>query len=193
MQIKNVNDYIEILCKKYPTVPKSDIKKILNFGWKSVYLHNSYGGDTIIRDKNLWCYCGHLKSNSLKYFTYYIQKLIIKLRVLFKRKKMYWDGYYYFALTEPQYQNYLNQQKKRGRKRKVFNYGNQILYKLEQECRLARYGRKYIFRVPLSVSIGFTHYMPNYTTDRAELVEIRDTLKFKDVLVTNNDYLILNG
>nr|DAD58237.1 MAG TPA: hypothetical protein [Bacteriophage sp.]DAM10009.1 MAG TPA: hypothetical protein [Caudoviricetes sp.]DAO31348.1 MAG TPA: hypothetical protein [Crassvirales sp.]DAK96704.1 MAG TPA: hypothetical protein [Bacteriophage sp.]DAO19116.1 MAG TPA: hypothetical protein [Caudoviricetes sp.] len=30
-----------------------------------------------------------------------------KLRVMYKRKKIKWDGYYYFALTRPQYEAYL--------------------------------------------------------------------------------------
>ena len=37
----------------YPDVPMHDIKKILQFGWKSLYLHNSYGGDTLIKDNDL--------------------------------------------------------------------------------------------------------------------------------------------
>lgn len=75
------------------------MKRILNFSWKSLYLHNSYGGDTFITDKDIWCYIGYLKYDSIKHFLYYIKKLTVKLRVLYKRKKIPWDGYYYFALS----------------------------------------------------------------------------------------------
>ena len=44
-------DYIDTIHDKFPLVPKEDIKKILSFGLKSIYLHNMYGADTIIQDK----------------------------------------------------------------------------------------------------------------------------------------------
>ena len=40
MEIKNMFDYIDMIHDKFPFVPKSDIKKILSFGLKSIYLHN---------------------------------------------------------------------------------------------------------------------------------------------------------
>ena len=61
MQLKEIKDYYESLCEKFPDVPEKDIKRILNYGWKSLYLHNLYGGDTLITDDSLWCYIGHLE------------------------------------------------------------------------------------------------------------------------------------
>ena len=43
--VKYVNDYYEELYKMFPEVPKSDIKRIVNYGWKQIYLINSYGCD----------------------------------------------------------------------------------------------------------------------------------------------------
>ncbi len=186
MQVKTIKDYYEIIYSKFPEVSKQDIKRILNYGWKSLYLHNSYGGDVFLSDKNLWCYIGFLKRNSLQYFAYYKRKLRIKIRVLYRRKKIPWDGYYYFALTEKQYENYLAQMNKRGRKRKKFNYGNIILYKIKEECKVIGSNRKYIFRVPYLSDFGFAFYKPDFTTDKAELIETRDIQKFKDILVSNN-------
>jgi hypothetical protein len=70
-------------------------------------LLNSYGGDLIIKDNDFWSYIGTLTNNSVKYFHYYKNKLTIRMRVLHKRKNIPWDGYYYFALSDDQYQNYL--------------------------------------------------------------------------------------
>lgn len=97
---KSIKDYYDELYSLFPTVSRADINRILNFSWKSLYLHNSYGGDTLVTDRNLWCYIGNLKKDSLKHFYYYIRKLTVKLRVLYKRKKRQWDGYYYFALSD---------------------------------------------------------------------------------------------
>lgn len=188
MELKGVKDYYEEMYQLFPDVPKRDIQRILNFGFKSLYLHNSYGGDTLIQDSNFWCYIGKLRKDSIKHFIYYKNKLATKIRILYKRKKIPWDGYYYFALTENQYQNVLNQQKGKGRKRKHFNYGNQILYKILDECKLRYSNRKYIYRVPFISELGYSFYKENYNTGEAELIETRDVQKFKDILVTNYDY-----
>ena len=121
MAIKNMFDYIDIVHEKFPLVPESDIKKILSFGLKSIYLHNMYGADTIIQDKaknKYLFYIGKLTYDSLKHFYYYIKKMTIKIRILYNKRKIKWDGYYYFGLDEKQYNNYLSQQKGKGKKRK---------------------------------------------------------------------------
>ena len=92
-EIKRISDYYEALYELYPEVPKKDIERILNYGWKSLYLHTVYGGDTLILDKDIWCYIGRLTKDSVKHLHYYIKKLTVKLRVLYKRKKIPYTGY----------------------------------------------------------------------------------------------------
>lgn len=106
---KTIQDYYDQICEEYPNIPRQDIKRILQYGWKSLYLHNSYGGDTLINRNGFWFYCGQLMNDSLKYFEYYKKKMRIKLRIMYKRKRVPWDGYYYFALTQNQYNEYLGQ------------------------------------------------------------------------------------
>ena len=188
MEIKTVKDYYEQLYERFPGVPKKDIQRILNYGWKSLYLHNSYGGDTFIQDKELWCYIGHIKKDSLKYFLYYIKKLSIKLRVLYKRNKIQWDGYYYFALTDQQYEEYIGQKNKRGRPKKNFTFNKVFMYQILDECKIREFGKKYIFRIPYISKVNFKFYVPKLVTDKAELIIKREPLKFKDILVHENKY-----
>lgn len=115
---KTIQDYYEAICAEYPDIPQQDIKRILQYGWKSLYLHNSYGGDTLINRQGFWFYCGQLMNDSLKYFEYYKKKMRIKLRIMYKRKQIPWDGYYYFALTQNQYNEYLEQKIKEDDQRK---------------------------------------------------------------------------
>ena len=69
MQLKEIKDYYESLCEKFPDVSEKDIKKkFWTNGWKSLYLHNLYGGDTLITDDSLWCYIGTLRRDSIKTF-----------------------------------------------------------------------------------------------------------------------------
>lgn len=183
--------YIDLVCNEFPSISKSDISKILNYCWKSIYLHNSYGGDVLLRNKEIWCYIGNLKKNSLAHFYYYIRKLAIKIRVLNKRKKIPWDGYYYFALTVNQYQKYLDQIKPVGRKKRIFNYGAVLLYKIFDDCKLCEHSNRYIFRIPYITEMGLKHFVWDLTTDKAELVLVREPLKFKDILVYEHKYDVL--
>jgi hypothetical protein len=187
MQIKKISDYYKALYELYPEVPKKDIERIMTYGWKLLYLYNIYGGDTLIQDRGIWCYIGRLTKDSVKHFHYYIKKLTIKFRVLYKKKKIPYNGYYYFALSDSQYENFLSQHNKRGRKRKTFQYGNQVLYKILDECRINEYNRRYIFKVPIITDMGFRLYKENFISGEAELVETRDPMKFKDILVNNNE------
>ena len=186
-----IKDYCNQIYQLFPDVPESDIDKILSFAWKSLYLHNSYGGDTLISGKDFWCYIGNLKKNPLDHFFYYIRKLTIKLRVLYKRKKIEWDGYYYFALSDSQYQRYVEQKKQRGRPRKYFKFGTVFIYQILDECKINEYYKRYIFRIPYITHLKSKYFISDLITDKAELILTRDPLKFKDIRVYDNEYEFL--
>lgn len=188
MRLKTIQDYYEQISQEYPNIPLSDIKRILQYGWKSLYLHNSYGGDVLLHRKDFWFYSGRLMNDSIKYFDYYAKKMKIKLRVLYKRKKIKWDGYYYFALTQKQYEDYLSQKNHRGRPRKIFNFGNTVLYKIYDECNIIEHGNIAIFRVKMKYEKGFTIYEENFKTGDSELILLREPLKFEDILLSKYEY-----
>ncbi len=191
MEIKTIKDYYEQLYERFPDVPKKDIQRILNYGWKSLYLNNSYGGDTFIQDRELWCYIGHLKKDPIQYFLYYIKKLSVKLRVLYKRNKIQWDGYYYFALTDKQYEEYISQKNRRGRPKKNFTFTKVFMYQILDECKIREFGKRYIFKIPYISKVNLRFYVPKLVTDKAELIITREPLKFKDILTYNNEYEFL--
>ena len=188
---KTLKDYLEQVYEAFPQVQKRDINTILVFSWKSLYLHNSYGGDTIIIDNGFWLYIGNLKKDPMDHFFYYIRKLTVKLRVLYRRKRKEWDGYYYFALSNTQYQHYLDQKKKKGRPRKYFNFGTVYLYEILDECKINEYYKKYIFRIPYISKLKIKQFVRDLTSDKAELIITREPLKFKDISVDENEYIFL--
>lgn len=189
MVIKKIDDYYEEMYKKYPKVPKSDIKKILQFGWKSLYLHNSYGGDVTITDQSSFIYFGKLMTNSLNWFNYYKKKLSIKISVLFKRrnKDKPWNGYYYFALSKEEGEKYVANDSKRGRKGR-YTFGPILLYKIKEECITREANKPYIFELPFNVDLGYHVFKKTYTTKDAKLILKRNDNKLKDVLLANNNY-----
>lgn len=188
---KTIKDYYEQLYSMFPSVSKADINCILNFSWKSIYLHNSYGGDTLVTDKNIWCYIGNLRKDSLQHFYYYIRKLTVKLRVLYRRNKVEWDGYYYFALSDSQYEQYCQQKNRKGRPRKYFNFGTVYLYQILDECKINEHYKRYIFRIPYTTQVKIKQYIQELITDKAELIITRDPMKFKDILINENKYEFL--
>lgn len=188
MQIKTLKDYYDQMYEKFPEVPKEDIKRICQYGWKCLYLSNSAGADTLIKDNSFWCYIGYLKKDPIKYFNYYIKKLSTKLKLLYKRKKIQWNGKYYFALTDNQYDLYMKQKNKMGRKRKYFTFNKVIIYQLLDECKIKEHDKRYIFEIPYITNIGFSHFIETLKTDKASLIITREPLKFKDILISDNEY-----
>lgn len=188
---KTINDYYDTICSMFPSIPKVDIERILKFCWKSLYLHNSYGGDTLLSGKDFWCYIGNLRKDSLQHFYYYIRKLTVKLRVLHKRKKLEWDGYYYFALSDSQYKAYQEQQNKRGRPRKYFNFGTVFLYQILDECKINEHYKRYIFKIPVITLLKQKQFVKQLISDSAQLILTREPLKFKDILIYDNEYEFL--
>lgn len=195
MQVKQIQDYYDQVKERFPEVHPKDIERILKFGWKSLYLHNSYGCDVLIQSRKFWCYFGYLTKDSLKHYSYYIKKLALKFRVLAKRFKIPFDGYYYFGVNDNDYEEYYGKYltKRRGRPQKWFTFKNIMLYKIFDECRIQGYGETHFFKVKYPDFIGYKLFKETYkiSSDRLELIEVRDVPKFKDVLVTNYDYELL--
>lgn len=181
------SDYFPCIQKLFPLVPLQDLKQIVNFGWRSLYLHNSYGGDVLIKNKSMWCYIGNLKTNSIEHFTYYIDKLIKRIRILHHRRKIPWKGYYYFALTDKQYEDYIKQ--KNLSKEKIL-FKDIMLYEILDECSLRNTNNKYIFRTS-DLEYTKIKYKVKELELNAELIEIREPLRFKDILITDNEYKLI--
>ena len=190
---KTINDYYEQIFTEYPTIPKRDIKRILQFGYKSLYLLNSYGCDVVAEKGKFWIYCGRLFRNALDHYNYYKKKLKTKLRVIYKRNRAGWDGYYYFSLNQKQYDLYKSQIKRRGRPKKKFTFNNIVLRKLYEECLVTDTSSVAIFRVPMLGDVGFDRFCYTFTTSQAELVTEKKTSKMKEIMPYYHDYEILKN
>lgn len=187
-KLKTTQDYYEKMFELYPTIPKSDIKRILQFGWALFYQYNSFGCDTLIQRQNFWFYCGKLINDSIKWFEYYKYKICRKLRLMYRRKSIQWDGYYYFALSQREYEQYLSQKNKKGRPRKNFTFTNKIFYKIYDECNISESGKVAIFKIPVPIDLKETFYKEKIVTDKAELILVRNPLKLEDILLSVYEY-----
>lgn len=184
MEIKTINNYVDIIQDKFPEVSNSDIKRILNYCWKMIYLYNYNGNDILIKSPDLVFFLGYLTYNPLTNFNKYRMKLAKRIRFMFKRKKEKWDGYYYFALTKLQYQSYLEQIKRK----KYIVFNNVKLYKLLDECKILEYNKHFIFRINGIESNRFVKFYSELRTKDSEFIMERDSMNMDDLMVSKNKY-----
>lgn len=183
MEIKNINDYVDAVWEIHPEFTRDEIKRILVYGWKMILQYVSFGNDIQILSNNFFFFIGRIPVSALSAFNTYCSKLAKRIQYMFRRTYAKWDGYYYFARTEPQYEDYLKQHK---RKYKIFQ--NVILYKLLEECKIKEHSRPYIFRLKEDKTRWFQKFYYEIKTDKAELIIQRDPLKMKDLLTSENKF-----
>lgn len=186
-----VEDYLPRLQEMFPKIDKKDIKRMVEYGWRMFYFYNLRGCDTLIESTKhkYWMYCGQLCSNSLKHFDYYRQMLRRKLRVLYTKKKIQWDGYYYTALSEEEYNDYVKSIKGRGRKRKYFKYDNKLSFKIFDEAKVYYSWAKYIIKFKYITDMGYSFYKEKLKCTEVSLALVRehpDT--FKEIMISSNNY-----
>lgn len=183
----SIHDYIPKLKEMYPDLKEEDIKRIVEYGWRMLYMANISGCDTLVTSQKhkFWFYIGSLKKDSIKHFNYYKDKLIKKIRFLYYRLKPNWDDYYYLGLTEEEAYPLI---KKKGRKRVHFTFQNKLVFKSKDSSILYYNAYPYIIRYKALVDVGFKKYYEQLNIDNPELVIEKQSSTFEDILVINNDY-----
>ena len=171
MEFKYVDDYVDRVHEKFPTVSKSAIKRILQFGTKSFYTHNLYGGDVLLRAPYFTLYCGRMFKSNLVFYKYWKIKYKIKFRIKYKREKRKYDGWYYFGMTEEEYQTYKIQSK--NKRRKSFTLNTFFAFKIFDELLLDR-KYKYFFKFKFPVDVGFKFYKKEYSIKNFEYIGKRN-------------------
>lgn len=182
-----IQDYIPKLKEMYPDIKEEDIKRIVEYGWRMIYMANVAGCDVLVTSQkhNFWFYIGALRKDPIKHFNYYRLKLMRKIRFLYYRLKPNWDGYYYLGITEEEAAPLL---KKVGRKRVHFNFKNKLVFKSKDSSLLYYNNFPYIIRYKALVDLGFKRYYEDLAIDNPELVLEKKASTFEDILVINNDY-----
>ena len=183
MKLTDVNDYVDEVQEQFPELTKEEIKRILVYGWKMILQYKSSGNDIQVLTPNLFFFIGRIPVNALSVFKTYCYKLAKKIEYMFKRTKSEWDGCYYFARTENQYKEYLEQNRK-----KYKTFKNVLLFKLLDECKVKESGKQYIFRLIEDKTSWMKKYYKEIRTKNAELIIVRDPLNMKTLMTSANDY-----
>lgn len=169
MEIKYIEDYYDKVKEKYPELTEKQISKILTFGFRSFYLHTLYGGDILSKSPYLTVYCGRCFVDTNKFMEYRNIKLRTKLRVKYKKAKTQWDGYYYFGMSDNEFEYYQSQMKSHGRRRQKFHFKNIYLFKVKNEVLLNK-KNKHVFRIAYPLDCGFSIYKEDVVTRNFEYI-----------------------
>lgn len=169
MQVKTLNDYVDEVHKKFDKLDKEEIKKILSYGLKNYHYINYHGGDILLKEpkySKLWMYTGKLYNKFETFYKYYISKLATKLRMLDKRRKTEWDGFYYFGLTDAAYPQFEEQKED-----EIIMLDNIMLYRLYDELK-SHNQYKHYFKVKHDDYCGYWKFNEHYEIENKNIVKL---------------------
>lgn len=187
MQVSYPEKYYEKVKEKFPDLTYKEIDTIVKFGLRSLFINCGYGGDILLKSPYFTMYIGRLFKDKNVFSKYKVLKESIKLRIKYKRSKTQWDGYYYFGLTDEQFNEYLSNfknsgmgDKSKGRRRNKICFKNIFAYKLLDECLLHK-KYKHIFKLKFEIDVGFTFYKEEYTTRHAQYILRKKDYKWEPI------------
>lgn len=175
MKITNINDYMDDLQKRFPTIHKSTLKRICTYGFQMFHMMTKWGADINLQSNSLKFkfYSGEWRKKELQ-TKYRMIKNAIKHRILYKLHKKAWDGYYYIGFSEREYEQYLSQSGiGKKRRKKHFTFHDIYIYKLSEEVKYVSW-YKYIIRFRYPNDCGFKLYNKSIYIKELELYLIRN-------------------
>ena len=96
MDIIYAEKYYSQIKERYPDLSEKQIDKIIKYGLRSFFMHNSYGADVLIKSNYYTAYVGKLFMDESIFKKYRGIKNKIKLRIKYLRAKTKFNGKYYF-------------------------------------------------------------------------------------------------
>lgn len=166
--IKELDDYVDKVKEKYPSVPRDELYSILQHGFVKLFELNRFGSDVQIENHRYSAYFGHQQVDSLSKAKYQHQIKCKKLRLQHSYTLKDFDGKYYCGLTEEQYEIY-----KKQRSYKKFKSEGLKFYKIKDECFMYK-KYKYFFILYFPVDLGWTFEKDSVNKENFEYFAYRD-------------------
>lgn len=190
--IKTVDDYVSKVKEQWPTISESDIKKMIEYGWRMIYYYTAYECDICISSKKYktWMHIGRLPYDAIEKYNKYRKKLKLRLRVLYKNKKRVWDGYSYVLLFQKDYERVKKLLEEHPGE--PIEFENRRAYALFDEARLAEKNSKCIVKCRIDgKKFLFRQFLRKFTARECEIVWVRDHIeKFHEIMFSLNKFKI---
>ena len=131
MDIIYPDKYFDKIKEKFPELSDAQIKNIIYYGTRSLFMMSHYNVDIKCQQKEFFVYFGEIFSDSGLYKSYRKLKLTAKYRILYSRAKKPYSGKYYFMLSKELHDN-MPKKKKSGE----WPIGMVRAYKIREEAEL---------------------------------------------------------
>ena len=173
MKLKYIEDYYDQVHEYIPDLTKEDYNTIVTRGFMSMHRTIYFGGDVFLKSNKLGfsVLFGKLFTDKKLYWKYQNIKWRIKCRMKYFSQHLPWDGKYYFALTEEEYQKYIP--KKSGRYKNKIEIPEVYISKIREEFNFY-YTKKYLFCLTGMEDIGCCKFI-NLSFRNIALVSKRDS------------------
>lgn len=205
---KGFSHYLPYIYIKFPFVSQSDIYKILRFGWfnlKKLTLNNIllyFKGELVsIKSVVPKKYYGNIITYDYKYR----DTLLKKIAYLIRLRKLPYDGYYYFYMSNPKYREFLKENKENIKynkkyplkEQKKYLYRNITLYKFYDLVWLKSWPKRNIFRYPIAdeTITNSTEKIFCETLETSKIESICDQSRhnnYKTIKYSTTDYQVKN-
>ena len=162
--IKQVKDYLPQIQQVFPSLTESEIRKILNYGFRVYGYVNNRGGDVLIKsdsskNEKITAMTGYLTYDSLKHYIRGLFKWRIKERVLYGLRNTEWDGYYYFGMMDEKHDILLDQLNNNRKKYVLMNHV--FCYKAPKEI-YHDHAIDHVYKFKYPIEAGFKIYFKNF-------------------------------
>lgn len=199
-----LDDYLSRLYYKYPELDRLDVKRIVMFGFHRLYTVLSKRCDFVFITSSVFTYIGcYFKRNVIDIYreiVHYREALKKKVRLLYRFKQLWydWDGYYYYTLTDDEYEDAIDSN---PNEKRLYKIGPKTLYKTIDECYIEGKGTR-MFRIKkrkdedkykdLGFSWPYSIFEPMFKVRELDYVgPYNGSPKFKKLQVTGHDYEVL--
>lgn len=180
--ITKLEDYLDDLQARFPSISRTQLRRICTYGFKMFYLYTKWGADIYVRSPDIVLYSGKIMPEGLR-AKYKLIKSSIKARLQYKQRKTIWDGYYYMGFTEELYKEYADKIKRKRKKDTPIIFKNMYIFKVLEEAKLFPSFR-YIIRIKWPLDCGFRH--------RPEKIKARNTELYLRRNPVNNQWEPVN-
>lgn len=167
MDIVYPDKYFSKVKEKFPELSEKQIKEILYYGTRMMFMMSYYGVDLKFQQRKFFVYIGEVMQSGDAYSKYRKARLSARLRVLHNRKKIPYSGKYYFTITK---ETYDKMPKKKKCEKIPLDYV--IGFKIPEESMLQ--GGSYLYEVDMPVEKGYKRTILTNEISHYKLIAIKD-------------------
>lgn len=176
MQIVGYKEYIDQVASEFPDVDKQAVARVVRHGLTMIGLFKKDNHDIFLNHnlKNFYFYFGDITNTPEKRWTAFNKKIRKKWRYLYILEKRKYSGYYYFAITEENYQRHLQ----------GLHIPKVFLYKIIDEAKLYKLATR-ILQLEMEEE-KWIKVEENYDSSKATLIE---TIVVKEYEENNTEHV----